>query len=309
MTTRQQARATSRGTYHPLLGTNVEIRVIAEAASEPAALAQAEAAEQAVVAEMVRLQAVFSVFDQASELCRWRAGDELEPSAELTEVLAAAEHWWRVSGGGFHPCAGALRSRWLRAEAEQRPPEDAELAELVASLAELPFHVDGSAVHRLADCSGVDLNAIAKGYIVDRGLLAARALDGVVDVLVNAGGDLRHEGDSPIRVGVENPAAPGAAPLRVIDLDCGALATSGPVHRGFEIAGTWYGHVLDPRTGRPVTGRPSTTVLADTAMTADALATVAGVLDWDEACTAVTAAHASCLAVWESGELSSCGRW
>jgi FAD:protein FMN transferase len=306
----QPGRATSRGTYHPLLGTNVEIRVIADAATHEAAQELAEAAEQAVVTELLRLQEVFSVFDPGSELCRWRAGDDLVPSAELTEVLAAAEHWWRVSGGAFHPASATLRARWLRAEAEQLLPTEAELRALVDDLAELPFTVTPDGVQRLGDCSGVELNAIAKGYIVDRGLAAAVGLDGVADVLVNAGGDLRHQGESVIRVGVEDPRAPGGKPLRVIELGSGALATSGPVHRGFQIQGGWYGHVLDPRTGRPVVGRPSTTVRAPEAITADALATVAGVLDWPEACAVVSAiTQVACLAVSDSGEVSSCGRW
>ena len=303
-------RATSRGTYSGLLGTNVEIKVIAEAGSESSARVIAEASEQAALAEMVRLQSVFSVFEPSSELCRWRAGDDVTPSAELADVLGAAQHWWTVSGGAFHPATAPLRERWLRAENDQIPPSEDELAALAAGLRELPFEVSGSGVRRIGDCSGVELNAIAKGYIVDRGVAAGRAVSGVADVLVNAGGDLRHEGDQALRVGVEDPRTPGGAPLQRVELRSGALATSGPVHRGFRIRGQWYGHVLDPRTGRPVIGRPSTTVRAADARTADALATVAGVLDWPQAVEVLTATPgAGCLAVFDSGEVTTCGDW
>lgn len=180
--------ATSRGVYHPLLGTNVEIRVGADG------LACAEAGERAALEEMVRLQSVFSVFDPGSDLSRWRAGADVAPSEDLVDVLAAAQHWWTVSSGGFHPATARLRQRWLRAEAEQRLPPARELQDLVTELGELPFRVDAGTATRVADCSGLDLNAIAKGYIVDRGVAAAMAAEGVVDVLVNAGGDLRHAG-------------------------------------------------------------------------------------------------------------------
>ncbi len=300
--------ATSRGVYHPLLGTNVEIRVVA--ASAVGAQELAEAGEQAAVAEMVRLQSVFSVFDPGSELSRWRSGGDLEPSAELAEVLEAAEHWWAESGGAFHPATARLRQRWLRAEAEQRVPSPDELGGLARELRSLPFTVEEGTVTRTGDCSGLDLNAIAKGYIVDRGVAAAAACDGVRDVLVNAGGDLRHIGAGPVRVGVEDPRSPGGEPIRVVELGEAAMATSGPVHRGFRIGERWFGHVLDPRTGWPVAERPSTTVQAPDAMTADALATVVGVLDWTDAVRVLmTVPESAAITIDPSGAVRSCGRW
>jgi thiamine biosynthesis lipoprotein len=273
-------RRTSTGRYHPLLGTNVEIRVDAMSGDAEEAQRQAEAAEQAAVDEMVRLQAIFTVFDEQSDLCRWRTARTDRVPAELVECLAAAEHWWSLSGGAFHPAAAPLRKRWLAAEVDQRLPTGGELNRLTSDLAALPFQVRRGEVVRTGDCSGVDLNAVAKGYIVDRAVDTAARSPGVVDVLVNAGGDLCHRGDRVLRVGVENPTDLGGPPATVVALAGGAIATSGSVHRGFRIAGDWYGHVLDPRTGWPVADRPSTTVRAPDATTADAVATVVNVLGW-----------------------------
>ena len=307
---RGTGRQSCSGRYHPLLGTNVEIRVDATAQSDDDAQQLAADAEGAAVDEMVRLQAVFSVFDPDSELCRWRAGLTDTTSSELVECLAAAEHWWRVSSGGFHPASARLRMLWLAAEADQRLPGDEELAAVVAGLHRLPYVVDDGRVSRTGDCSGVDLNAIAKGYIVDQGVATALRLPGVVDVLVNAGGDLRHEGDRELRVGVEDPTDRAGPPATVVDLACGALATSGSVHRGFQIAGTWYGHVLDPRTGRPVADRPSTTVGARDAMTADAIATVVNVLGWPAAEPLLAdVVDVAVLTVDAAGTLLHGGRW
>lgn len=276
-------RQSSTGRYHPLLGTNVEIRVDAVAATDDEAERLAAEAEDTAVEEMVRLQGVFSVFDPTSELCRWRTGATDNVSAELGACLAAAEHWWRVSGGAFHPASAPLRGLWLAAEARGAAPADDVLSATVACLATLPFRVRGGRVERTGDCSGVDLNAIAKGHIVDRAVATAAVLPGVVDVLVNAGGDLRHQGDRELTVGVENPADRGGPPAAVVELAGEALATSGSVHRGFRVDGTWFGHVVDPRTGRPVDSRPSTTVRARDAASADAVATVVNVLGWPDA--------------------------
>ena len=108
-------RRTSTGRYHPLLGTNVEIRVDAASRDAGEAQRQAATAEDAAVEEMVRLQAVFSVFDADSDLCRWRSGRTDSVPAELAECLAVAEHWWMQSEGAFHPAAARLRERWLAA--------------------------------------------------------------------------------------------------------------------------------------------------------------------------------------------------
>ena len=58
----------SRGRYHPLLGTNVDVRVTAEATSRDEAVALASRAEDAAVAEMVRLQAIFSIHEPDNKL-------------------------------------------------------------------------------------------------------------------------------------------------------------------------------------------------------------------------------------------------
>jgi len=98
--------------------------------------------------------------------------------------------------------------------------------------------------------------------------------------LINVGGDLRVFGgtdDSPFRIGIQHPERDTelAGRLRVM---AGAVATSGDYQQFSVIGGRRYSHILDPRTGTPVSWSPSVTVLAPDAMTADALATGLSVL-------------------------------
>jgi FAD:protein FMN transferase len=272
----------SVSTHEPLLGTVVEIRVVAR--DELAV----EAVDHLVVGEMRRLEGVFSVYDDGSELCRWRRGEVDAPSRELVGVLAAAAIWHRRGGGAFHPCVGELKDLWNRAAAEQRVPAADALAACVVRLSKLPYvvvvdvdSVGGVArVHQVADCSNVDLNAIAKGAIVDIVTRLGMRQRGVVSLVVNAGGDLLHRGTGSVVVGIENPARPydNEPPLAVVHISDGAVATSGSARRGWRIDGKRFGHVLDPRTGRPVESVASVSVAADDAITADAVATVVGVL-------------------------------
>lgn len=284
------------GIHSPMLGSEVEIRVDAD----PEAALEADAA---AVGEFERLAAVFSVFDESSELSRWRRGDLDDCSAELTEVLAAAEIWYVESGGAFHPAIQPLQLRWQLAVAEDVLPDPAELADLAALCAALPFTVADGRPERLADCSGVDLNAIAKGYIVDRAALTAFAVPEVDAVVINAGGDLRHIGEGSAVVGIEDPAAllEGSEPRWRVRLSQAGLSTSGGARRGFSIDGQSYPRVIDPRTGWPVSHTTSASVVAPDAMTADVLSTLLGVLPPTEALARAEADGWACLLLGADG--------
>jgi thiamine biosynthesis lipoprotein len=290
--------------HSPILGTEVEIRLDAD---PEAALA----ADSAAVSEFDRLAAVFSTYDESSELSAWRRGDLQESSPELTEVLVAAHAWHTASGGAFHPAMQPIQLRWQRAAVEDVLPDPAELAELAAACVTLPFTVADGRIVRIADCSGVDLNAIAKGYIVDRAAHTAFAVPGVDAVMINASGDLRHLGDGSVLVGIEDPAArfEGSDPRWRVELSGAGLSTSGVAKRGFVVAGQSYTRVIDPRTGWPVTHTASASVVASDAMTADALSTVLGVLPPAEALARAESEGWACLLVGADGAERMSGAW
>lgn len=266
--------------FQPLMGTVVEVQ--AYAGSE----AVAEDAYAAAVAEIDRLTPLLSTYDPGSEICRWRRG-EVDPGPELTAVLALCADWHRRSGGAYHPGVGVVVDRWRRAEVEGVEPSAAELDAL--ALDDLPYRVDGGRVVVTGDCSGIDVNALAKGWVVDRALAAARDVGGVAGAVVNAGGDLVHGGEGEIAVAVEDPNNPfdNADPLGAVSLRGAALASSGLARRGFRVGEKWFGHVVDPRTARPVEHVASVTVLAGTCAEADAAATWLGVVG-DAQAAAVT---------------------
>jgi len=125
----------------------------------------------------------------------------------------------------------------------------------------------------------LNLNAFAKGFIVDRAAQEASAC-GALAVLVNLGGDLRHLGITDVPVNVMNPFAPydNAAPLVRVSLHQQGLAMSGGSFRGFQVGPERFSHLLDPRTGYPVDQVVGATVQAATCADADVLATAFSVL-------------------------------
>ena len=168
----------------PLLGTRVSVGVRADT---PAAAA---AAEVAATTEIERLEALLSAYRPGSEWSRWRAGAGERVGPEVTAVLALTAQWHAAGGGAFNPLSGVLRTRWLQAVDDGTVPSRDEMAVLASGIAHLPYSVDQGSIVRTGDCSRLDLHAIAKGWIVDRAAERALAIDGVTEVLVNAGGDL-----------------------------------------------------------------------------------------------------------------------
>jgi thiamine biosynthesis lipoprotein ApbE len=133
----------------------------------------------------------------------------------------------------------------------------------------------------------LDLNSIAKGYIIRRAVAAARReVPQLQRLLLNLGGDMFALGrDAAARpawmVGVQDPLHPedNAPVLSVLRLQDQAVAVSGGSVRFYTIAGRRYSHLFDPRTGRPASDVAGATAVAPDNVTANALATTLCVLD------------------------------
>jgi FAD:protein FMN transferase len=292
--------------FEGVLGTALELKIRASSSGVAAT------AQKLLLAEIERLEWIFSRFLPESELCRWlntssettskitskitpkitpkitsktahETTHETSLSLELAEVLQSALHWQQISQGVFHPGSDALSVLWKAAEQKGLAPDPLELKSVVQQLQGIPYTLErrkGSYVARRSSGVSLNLNAIAKGYIVDLAGQVALDVAGVQDVLINIGGDLRHMGKQKIPIGIADPrsSAHNLPPIAQIQIGDQAVASSGHQQRGFWVGQQWYSHLLDPRTGYPVPARVSASVLADNSSTADVLATVFSIL-------------------------------
>ena len=271
-----------------VLGTVVEFSFEVVGADDRMADDRAEAAADALFGEVDRLQAVFSAFDETSELSRWRSGElpGAETSDEFAALMGQVGFWQRWSAGLFNPLTGELSAVWAEAEGHGREPEPERLMALAAALTEPRFEMVGGRPTLTGDCSRLNVNAMAKGWIVDRAVaVVGDRFDDVDNLLVNAGGDLCHRGSGTATVGIENPQRPydNEPPLTVIEVTGEAVATSGASRRAFNVGGRRVGHVLDPRSGQPAEVSASVSIVAPSAMVADVIATPAAILTPEEA--------------------------
>ncbi|MBK7877046.1 MAG: DUF2271 domain-containing protein [Planctomycetes bacterium] len=290
-----------------VLGTSMHLVVRGDETS-------AKQAESVVVAEIERLAAILSRHDATSELSKLRLAKEpVRASSDLREVLRAAQSWMELTHGAFHPGVQGLSDLWTAAVKRGTRPTDAELAAARAKLPAKLWEIDDAAttVRPLSDVP-VTLDAIGKGYVLDRATQKAQKLDGVKGLVLVIGGDLRVRGSDPGTVDVVDPRAPAenAPKLCTVRIRHAAAATSGGYARGFGLGGKHLSHILDPRTGEPVTKILQATVVAPEAMRADALATILNVLPIEEGLALVAKEpNTSCLIVDANGKQHASPGW
>lgn len=243
-------------------------------------------------AALIKVNALMSTYDPESELSRfnqWHSEEPFALSPETLKVMREAKRLGKLSDGVLDVTVGPLVNLWgfgPDAKPDKRPSEQT-IADVKArtGLDKLTL-LDESAKKSENDLY-VDLSTIAKGYGVDvvADLLAAQGLH---DYLVEVGGEMRVSGHKANgvqwRIAIEKPVSAERAVQEIISIGTNAIATSGDYRNYFEENGVRYSHLIDPRTGAPITHNlVAVTVVHPSSMTADGLATALNVMGKDEA--------------------------
>lgn len=220
----------------------------------------------------------------ASDISLFNSGraTRLSPvSRDTFMVLEAALNVSRKTRGAFDPTVGPLVDLWGfgPAESGRTVPPDKRIERVLAGTGYRRLRLDRTppAIAKDHPDLAVNLSGIAKGFGVDK-LASFLESQGIEDYLVEIGGELRARGRSPRRapwrIGIEEPVAWQRNLQRIVALEGGAVATSGNYRNYFQNDGVLYSHIIDPRSGIPVDHKlASVTVIAATAMAADALST------------------------------------
>jgi len=236
---------------------------------------------------------VFREFDRMHrELHAWKAGElvalnqaiasgkeNIRTTKEIAALIRETQRLAARSEGLFNPAIGRLVGLWSfhRDKPGGPLPDPEEIARIVRADPRMSdLSVQGDAVTSKNPAVQLDFGGYAKGYALDRAADLLRE-NGIKDALVNIGGNIMALGDHagrPWHVGLESPRGKGV--LATIDLADGeAIGTSGDYRRFYEIDGKRYSHILDPRTGYPVPGVQSVTVVVPKQSGAGALSDAA----------------------------------
>ena len=233
----------------------------------------------AAEAEVRRIEARYSRYLADSELARINRaaaiGGAVDIDAETAGLITYAKACYQSSAGAFDITSGLLRQAWNFSLA--RLPEQRDIDALLPRIGLDKVSLLGSRLAFARSGMELDLGGLGKEYAADRATEVCREM-GTQHGFVDLGGDIRVIGPqadgASWRIGIRHSRDPSSVVAEVA-LSGGALATSGDYERFIDVDGVRYCHILDPRTGWPVRGLSSVTVITDRCLVAGSLATSA----------------------------------
>ncbi len=248
--------------------------------------ATGEAAIDAVMAEMRRIDAAMSPYKPDSELSRVNreaARHAVPVSAELFALLQRSLHFSRLSAGVFDITYAAVGN--LYDYRRGIAPGDRQLAQARAAVGYRGLVLDAAVRTVRFATAGmrIDLGGFAKGHAVELGAAILRR-HGIAHGIVSAGGDSRLVGDRlgrPWTIGIRDPRRRGQV-VAVLPLEDVAVSTSGDYERYFEVDGVRHHHLIDPRSGRSPSTVRSVTIVAPDGLTSEALSKAVFMLGADD---------------------------
>ena len=242
---------------------------------------------------MKEIEDIATIYNENSEASFLNINGYLDnPSPEFLNLINASLYYYDISSGCFDITVKPLSDLWWKGlwqESEEVQTQKVE--EMLNVTGSDKLKVTAKRIEFMVNGMGITLGAIAKGYAVDEAVKVLKEF-GIEQALVNAGGDLyamgvKPDGESWTISILEPPVDYGnndsrIEPLPVFIVVDKAVATSGNYYRYYDPEKEVGGHIINPKTGYISNRCISVTIIADTCMEADALATSVFVMEPDE---------------------------
>jgi len=247
----------------------------------------AETCSQRVFDEMHRIDELMSPYIEHSELAiinRDAAQHEVKIGKELFNLIKRSIEFSELSNGAFDITFASVGH--LYDYRMKQHPSDKQIKRKLDAInyRNIKLNETDSRISFSHKNTRIDLGGIAKGYAVDNAIKILKNC-GIKNALVSAGGDSRILGDKngrPWVMGVRHPRDKTRVVVS-IPLSDSAISTSGDYERYFIENGTRYHHIIKPTTGQSVNQTWSVSVMANEAITSDALSTTLFVLGTEKA--------------------------
>jgi thiamine biosynthesis lipoprotein len=241
---------------------------------------KAKRAADAGFARVEALNRIFSDYEDDTELVRLShtsgSGQAVKVSDELWTVLERAQVLAARTDGAFDVTCGPLTAMWRNARRKHELPPPERIAAMTARVGWKKMRLDEKAhtVELLAPDMRLDVGSIGKGYACDEALKTVRK-EGCPRAMVAGSGDISAGDPPPGRkgwrieiVGLDLDDAAASPPSQVVEIANAAVATSGDRTQRLDANGKRYSHILDPRTGQPLTDHGLVSVIACDGLTA-----------------------------------------
>ncbi|MFA4993387.1 MAG: FAD:protein FMN transferase [Candidatus Omnitrophota bacterium] len=238
-------------------------------------------ASSIVFLEAERIENLLSKYILNSEISRLNRTGRLSLSPDTFYIIKKAKEFWQDSDGAFDITVAPLVDIWGFSSQRYRVPDEGLIKTTLKLVGcdKIILHEENNVVEFKFPGMKIDLGAIGKGFAVDRAVNKLKE-NNIDNCLINAGGQIYALGEksgSPWKIAIQNPSKPEIS--ATLELKDKSASTSGDYEQFFFEDGKRYCHIIDPKTGYPVTSEiSSVTVIADSGLEADALSTAIFVL-------------------------------
>ena len=238
------------------------------------------------IEEIRRIERLLTTYkeDSQTNLINENAGiSPVKVALEVFNLIERCNGISRITQGAFDISYGSIdKSLWNFDQTMTKLPDAATALKMVHLIdyRNIVLHKENSTVLLKEKGMRIGFGGIGKGYAAE---MAKQILikNNVHSGIINASGDLCAWGLQPNgkkwTIGVADPDAPNAA-FSFMEISNKAVATSGNYEKFVKINGKKYSHTIDPKTGLPITGIKSVTIIASNAEFADAMATPIAVM-------------------------------
>ena len=231
---------------------------------------------------------MFSTTNTDSELYKLNHanGQPFTVSSETANLIQEGIHYSELSGGAFDLTIEPVSALWdFKADKPTVPSSDA-IAQAVSHVDYTKVDIQDNTVTLEDPEAGIDLGAIAKGYIADQ-VKTYLKKQGIKHAIINLGGNVDVIGTKPdgskYNIGIQKPFDESGEAITSVQLKDQTVVTSGIYERYFKKNGKLYHHILDPRTGYPCENNLySVSIITDSSTKADALSTTCFLLGYEK---------------------------
>lgn len=224
----------------------------------------------------------FSFYKKESPIWKFNNSmiDSLYIDEDLKEIFSISGELFSKTNSHYDITIGALSEVWDFDNEIIPSKKEIEKAIQITDFKKLKFQ--NGYLHKPAGMK-INLGSLAKGYIIDK-TIEYLMQHNVISGFINAGGDMRIFGrEKPFRIGIQHPRSESNEMIDVINVENRSVVTSGDYERYFVKDGIRYHHIIDPFTGYPSQNAVSVTVIAETALIADAYSTALFLLEPEQA--------------------------
>ncbi len=207
-------------------------------------------------------------------------------SDDLADILRQAYHYSELTDGAFDLAIEPISSLWDFTADTPKVPDSKLIEEKLPAVNYKNVHINGNQVSFDSDETGIDLGAIAKGYIADK--VKAFLIDrGVKSAMINLGGNVLCVGQKPdgtaFNIGIQKPFADRNETVAVMELKDMSVVSSGIYERCFTVNGKFYHHILNSKTGYPTDNNLiAVTIISKESVVGDGLSTSVFALGLDK---------------------------